>query len=73
MLTMNKIIVDSNILLTIHIYKMLVYHIEKHSKARVVPSSVKVNPISPGVLGPGNTQFKASKLLFDFETLCVLL
>ena len=43
---------------------------------------VCLNPISPGVLGPGNTpgggaqsahtQFKGSKLLFDLETLCVL-
>ena len=41
-----------------------------------------LNPISPGVLGPGNTpgggaqsahtQFKGSKLLFDLETLFVL-
>ena len=39
------------------------------------------NPISPGVLGPGNTpggaqsahtQFKGFKLLFDLETLCML-
>ena len=44
-------------------------------------SVISLNPISPGVLGPGNTQggaqsahtqFKGSKLLFDLETLCVL-
>ena len=50
-------------------------------KEKVIQSISVLNPISPGVLGPGNTpggaqsahtQFKGSKLLFDLETWCVL-
>ena len=51
------------------------------SKKGKAHSREMFNPISLGVLGPGNTpggaqsahtQFKGSKLLFDLETLCVL-